>query len=109
MPIDIVHVSDIHFGSGEGHGRLNPSTGLNVRFEDFVRALSTVVDYCVERSVNIFLFSGDAYRNASPEPLTKSKNAWKVAGTRCLLSVVEESALRMLPMSSSTPSSSSAR
>jgi len=92
MPIDIVHVSDIHFGSGEGHGRLNPSTGLNVRFEDFVRALSTVVDYCVERSVNIFLFSGDAYRNASPEPIYQMMFARELkrlldAGVQCVLLV----------------------
>ncbi len=69
MAINIIHVSDIHFGSGEGHGRLNPATGLNVRFEDFVLALTKVVDYSIEKSCDVFLFSGDAYRNASPEPI----------------------------------------
>ena len=39
VSIQMVHVSDIHFGSGETHGRINPLTGLNVRFEDFVEAL----------------------------------------------------------------------
>src|SRR5215471_10937607 len=48
-------------------------------------------------------------RNASPELLTKSKNAWKVAGTRCLLSVVEERASRTILTSSCALSSSSAR
>lgn len=69
MTIDLIHVSDIHFGSGESHGRLNPETGLNIRFEDFVNALSRVVDYAIEQKIDVFLFSGDAYRNASPEPI----------------------------------------
>ncbi|HEY9676757.1 MAG TPA: exonuclease SbcCD subunit D [Drouetiella sp.] len=69
MPIQLIHVSDIHFGSGESHGRVNPQTGLNVRFEDFVKALSKTVDYAIEKKIDVFLFSGDAYRNASPEPV----------------------------------------
>ncbi|MBN8661446.1 MAG: exonuclease SbcCD subunit D [Candidatus Obscuribacter phosphatis] len=67
--ITMVHVSDIHFGSGESHGRLNPDTGLNIRFEDFVLALRKAVDYTIENQIDVFLFSGDAYRNASPEPI----------------------------------------
>lgn len=67
--VKIVHVSDIHFGSGEGHGRINPKTGLNVRFEDFSRAFTKVVDFALDRAADLFLFSGDAYKNASPEPL----------------------------------------
>ena len=69
MAIKIIHVSDIHFGSGESHGRINPQTGLNVRFEDFVLALTKCVDFALEQSVDVFLFSGDAYKNASPEPI----------------------------------------
>jgi DNA repair protein SbcD/Mre11 len=69
MAINLLHVSDIHFGSGESHGRINPVTGLNVRFEDFVAALTRVVDYALQNDTHIFLFSGDAYRNASPEPI----------------------------------------
>jgi exonuclease SbcD len=69
MPVNLIHVSDIHFGSGEGHGKINPETGLNVRFEDFVLALRKVVDYAITSKADVFLFSGDAYRNASPEPV----------------------------------------
>jgi exonuclease SbcD len=69
MPIKLIHVSDIHFGSGESHGRVNPVTGLNIRFEDFVAALGRVVDFAIEHGVDLFLFSGDAYKNASPEPI----------------------------------------
>jgi exonuclease SbcD len=68
-PIELIHVSDIHFGSGEVHGKLNPETGLNVRLEDFQRAFARCVDYALSVPVDVFLFSGDAYRNASPEPV----------------------------------------
>ena len=67
--IKLVHASDIHLGSGESHGRINPDTGLNVRFEDFVQAFSRSVDFAIESQADIYLFSGDAYRNASPEPV----------------------------------------
>jgi hypothetical protein len=38
--IKILHLSDIHMGSGFSHGRINPITGLNTRLEDFVNTLS---------------------------------------------------------------------
>src|SRR5271154_5274561 len=69
MPIKLIHVSDIHFGSGESHGPVNPESGLNVRFEDFVTAFEKVVDYTIANRADVFLFSGDAYRNALPEPI----------------------------------------
>jgi exonuclease SbcD len=68
-PIELIHVSDIHFGSGEAHGKVNPATGLNVRLEDFTRAFAKCVDYALSLPADVFLFSGDAYRNASPEPV----------------------------------------
>ncbi|HEY9793315.1 MAG TPA: exonuclease SbcCD subunit D [Candidatus Obscuribacterales bacterium] len=68
-PISLVHTSDIHLGSGESHGRINPKTGHNVRFEDFVSAFSRSVDFAIEQQAHIYLFSGDAYRNAAPEPM----------------------------------------
>jgi exonuclease SbcD len=68
MAIQLLHISDIHLGSGEGHGRLNPETGLNRRFEDFAQAFSKAIDYALKNSIDIFLFSGDAYKHANPEP-----------------------------------------
>src|SRR6516164_4324477 len=92
MSIRLIHVSDIHFGSGEGHGCLNPTTGLNVRFEDFVAALGKVVDYTITNRADAFLFSGDAYRNASPEPIYQKMFARELkrlsdAGIRTILVV----------------------
>lgn len=69
MPIQLLHVSDIHLGSGESHGSINPQTGLNVRFEDFAAALEKSVDYALQNEIDVYLFSGDAYKNPSPEPL----------------------------------------
>jgi exonuclease SbcD len=68
-PLQLIHVSDIHFGSGEAHGSLNPQTGLNIRFEDFVAALDKTVQYAIDIEADAFLFSGDAYKTANPEPI----------------------------------------
>ncbi len=68
-PLQLIHVSDIHFGSGEGHGSINPQTGLNIRFEDFVAALHKTVQYAIDIEADVFLFSGDAYKTANPEPI----------------------------------------
>lgn len=69
MTIQLVHVSDIHIGAGESHGRINPSSGLNIRLEDFAAALKKSVDYALEQDVDLYLFSGDAYKTAMPEPI----------------------------------------
>jgi exonuclease SbcD len=92
MPIHILHISDIHFGSGESHGPLNPQTGLNVRFEDFVEALRKAVQYAIDEGIDVFLFSGDAYKNASPEPIYQKMFALELkrlsdAGIRTILVV----------------------
>ncbi|MDJ0561406.1 MAG: exonuclease sbcCD subunit D, partial [Microcystis sp. M53599_WE4] len=41
--IKILHLSDIHMGSGFSHVRLNPKTGLNTRLEDFMGGLSLCI------------------------------------------------------------------
>ena len=54
--IDLIHVSDIHFGSGESHGRINPETGMNIRFEDFVSSLAKTVDYTLENNTSGLIY-----------------------------------------------------
>ncbi len=68
MGIRILHVSDIHLGSGQNHGRTNPLTGLNTRVEDFARALQTCVDQALDLPVDVVLFTGDAFPDATPAP-----------------------------------------
>lgn len=66
--IKILHLSDIHIGSGFSHGRLNPKTGLNTRLEDFTKTLSLCIDRAVTEEVDLVLFGGDAFPDATPPP-----------------------------------------
>jgi exonuclease SbcD len=66
--IKMLHLSDIHLGSGFSHGRVNPETGLNTRFEDFVATLERCIDRALAESVDLVLFGGDAFPDATPAP-----------------------------------------
>jgi exonuclease SbcD len=59
--VAVLHLSDIHMGSGFSHGRINPETGLNTRLEDFVATLSRCVDRALAAPADLVLFGGDAY------------------------------------------------
>ena len=73
--IKILHLSDIHMGSGFSHGRLNPDTGLNTRLEDFVNTLSRCIDRALAEPVDLVLFGGDAFPDATPPPFVQEKFA----------------------------------
>ncbi len=64
----VLHLSDIHMGSGFSHGRLNPETGINTRLEDFTLALKRCVDSAIANQVDLVLFGGDAFPDATPPP-----------------------------------------
>jgi DNA repair protein SbcD/Mre11 len=66
--IKLLHLSDIHMGSGFSHGKINPKTGLNTRLEDFVKTLSQCIDRAMEEPVDVVLFGGDAFPDATPPP-----------------------------------------
>ncbi|MGC1392747.1 MAG: exonuclease subunit SbcD, partial [Coleofasciculaceae cyanobacterium] len=66
--IKILHLSDIHMGSGFSHGRINPTTGLNTRLEDFVKTLAQCIDRAIASSVDLVIFGGDAFPTATPPP-----------------------------------------
>lgn len=68
LMIKILHLSDIHLGSGFSHGRTNPETGLNTRLEDFVNTLSQCIDRAIAEPVDLVLFGGDAFPDATPPP-----------------------------------------
>ncbi|PAX60172.1 exonuclease subunit SbcD [Brunnivagina elsteri] len=69
--IKILHLSDIHMGSGFTHGRVNPETGLNTRLEDFVRTLSVCIDRAIAEPVDLVIFGGDAFPDATPPPFVQ--------------------------------------
>ena len=50
--IKILHLSDIHLGSGFSHGKINPATGVNTRLEDFVKTLSQCIDRAIAEAVD---------------------------------------------------------
>ena len=66
--VKILHLSDVHMGSSFSHGRINPQTGLNTRLEDFQRALKRCVDDAIAQDVDLVLFGGDAFPDATPPP-----------------------------------------
>ncbi|NJP11078.1 MAG: exonuclease subunit SbcD [Leptolyngbyaceae cyanobacterium RU_5_1] len=66
--IKLLHLSDIHMGSGFSHGRINPETGLNSRLEDFVETLGRCIDRALSEPVDLVLFGGDAFPDATPPP-----------------------------------------
>ena len=63
----ILHTADIHIGSNT-YGRIDPETGLNTRLLDFKRSFDFMVDRALEEDIDLFFFSGDAYRTADPTP-----------------------------------------
>ncbi len=69
--VKILHLSDIHLGSGFSHGRLNSETGLNTRLEDFVQTLERCIDRAIAEPVDLVLFGGDAFPDATPPPFVQ--------------------------------------
>lgn len=70
--LKILHLSDIHLGSGFSHGKINPDTGRNSRFDDFVHTLSLCIDRAIAEPVDLVLFGGDAFPDATPAPYIQS-------------------------------------
>jgi len=68
MAIKVLHLSDVHMGSGFSHGRVNPETGLNTRLEDFRNTLGLCIDRALAEPVDLVLFGGDAFPDATPPP-----------------------------------------
>jgi DNA repair protein SbcD/Mre11 len=66
--IKILHLSDIHMGSGFSHGRIHPETGINTRLDDFVNTLSRCIDRALAEPVDLVVFGGDAFPDATPAP-----------------------------------------
>ena len=76
--IKIVHFSDLHFGSGERYGSINPESGLNKRFEDFITALDKPVNFAIDNNVDLVIFTGDTYKHAIPEPIYQKEFAKRI-------------------------------
>lgn len=65
--ISFIHTADIHYGV-ENYGRIDPHTGIHTRLLDFDKAFGACIDAAIEKEVDLFVFSGDAYKTAYPTP-----------------------------------------
>ena len=52
----------------ENYGKIDQKTGIHSRLLDFEKSLNTCIDYAIEHDVDFFMFSGDAYKTATPSP-----------------------------------------
>ncbi len=60
-----IHFADLHLGV-ENYGRIDPTTGLSSRLMDFLDALDRLIDYALDKKVDLVLFCGDAYKSRDP-------------------------------------------
>ncbi|GAB4115278.1 MAG: exonuclease SbcCD subunit D [Candidatus Caldatribacteriota bacterium] len=60
-------MADIHLGM-ENYGRIDPSTGLHTRLQDFIKCFSFAIDIALKEKVDLVIFAGDAYKNSTPNP-----------------------------------------
>ena len=54
--IRLLHFADLHIGV-ENYGRLDPTTGVNRRVLDFLRRFDKLIDYGLEREVDLVTFA----------------------------------------------------
>ncbi len=73
----ILHFADLHLGV-ENYGRIDPSSGLSTRLQDFLNALDQVVDYALESRVDLVLFCGDAYKSREPSQTQQREFAKRI-------------------------------
>jgi DNA repair protein SbcD/Mre11 len=73
----ILHFADLHLGV-ETHGKIDPATGLNTRFIDFIAALDRLIDYAIDSRVDLVLFCGDAYKNREPSQTQQREFAKRI-------------------------------
>ncbi|MBN1366352.1 MAG: exonuclease SbcCD subunit D [Dehalococcoidales bacterium] len=73
----IIHFADLHLGV-ENYGHTNPETGLSTRFEDFTKAFDYLVDFAINRQVDLVLFCGDAYKSREPSQTQQREFAKRI-------------------------------
>ena len=74
----ILHFSDVHIGV-ESYGHTDPATGLSTRLADFLHTFDQLVDYAIDSSVDLALFSGDAYKSRDPSQTHQREFARRIA------------------------------
>jgi exonuclease SbcD len=72
-----LHFADVHLGI-ENYGRIDPSTGLHTRLQDFIKCFSFAIDIALEEKVDLVLFAGDAYKTSNPNPTHQREFAQQI-------------------------------
>ena len=65
--IRVLHFGDLHIGM-ENYGRLDARTGVSGRVLDFMQRFDDLIDYGLDREVDLVVFSGDAFKTRDPNP-----------------------------------------
>jgi exonuclease SbcD len=73
----ILHFSDLHLGM-ENYGRLNPTTGMTSRLEDFCATFDEAIERAIREPVDAVLFAGDAYKTRDPSPTYQREFARRI-------------------------------
>lgn len=73
----ILHFADLHLGM-ENYGKIDPKTGLNSRFQDFLKNLDRIFEFALKEKVDLVLFCGDAYKNREPDLTWQSSFAQRI-------------------------------
>ena len=76
-PIRILHFADVHIGM-ERYGRVDTATGINSRVMDYLRRLSDLVDFAIEKDVDLVIFAGDAYKTRNPNSTYRREFSWRI-------------------------------
>ena len=74
----ILHFADLHIGV-ENYGRIDPNTGLSTRLGDFLHTYDELVDYAIDKRVDLVLFCGDAYKSRDPSQTHQREFARRIA------------------------------
>ncbi len=73
----IVHFADLHIGV-ENYSQPDPSTGISTRLQDFLNAFDQLIDYSLNQSVDVVIFSGDAYKSRDPSQTQQREFASRI-------------------------------
>ena len=74
----ILHFSDVHIGV-ENYGSTDSNTGLNTRLIDFLNTFDMIVDFALDKEVDLMLFAGDAYKSREPSQTHQREFAKRIA------------------------------
>ena len=73
----IIHFADLHLGV-ESYGRIDSTSGLSTRFHDFIATFDKLVDFAVEKKVDLVLFCGDAFKSRDPSQTQQRELARRI-------------------------------